>query len=167
MTLTQTDRLGLPLLAAGQAQKEVAHNEALLLLDMLCQPAVESADLSAPPGTPEPGQCWIVAATPTGDWSGMASALAAWTGNGWRFARPAPGWRAWVADRGGAMRFDGSQWADEEARGDGYFVGGQRVLAARQAAIAEPVGGASPDAEARAAIGAILAALRQHGLIAT
>ncbi len=167
MTLTQTDRLGLPLLAAGQAQKEVAHNEALLLLDMLCQPAAESADLSTPPSAPELGQCWIVSATPTGDWSGMDAALASWTGNGWRFARPIPGWRAWVADRGGTMRFDGSQWVDEAARSDGYFVDGQRVVAERQAAIAVPAGGANPDAEARAAIGEILAALRQHGLIAT
>jgi hypothetical protein len=42
--MTMTDqisaRLALPLLAAGQAGKEVTHNEALTRLDMLVQPAV-------------------------------------------------------------------------------------------------------------------------------
>ncbi len=167
MTPMHTDRLGLPLLAAGQAQKELAHNEALLLLDLIGQPVAQSADLTVPPGSPAAGQCWIVAPSASGDWAGMDGALAGWTDNGWRFAVPGEGWRAWVADRSQSMRFDGSAWTDEEARADGYFVAGDRVLAERQAAIANPAGGALVDDEARAAILAILAALRSHGLIAT
>ncbi len=95
MSLTQTDRIGLPLLAAGQAQKELAHNEALLLLDLVSQPVAQSADLTAPPGAPAAGQCWIVAPSASGDWAGRDGALAGWTDNGWRFAMPAEGWRAW------------------------------------------------------------------------
>jgi len=167
MTLTQTDRLGLPLLAAGQAQKELVHNEALLLLDVASQPVVESANLATPPVSPTAGQCWIVATSASGDWTGQEGAIAGWTDNGWRFVGPAAGWRAWVADRNQAMRFDGSGWIDEEARSDGYFVGGERVLAARQAAVADPAGGTMVDSEARSAVSAILAALRAHGLIAT
>lgn len=165
MPLMQTDRLGLPLLAAGQAQKEVAHNEALLLVDIACQPVAESADIAAPPPSPVAGQCWIVAASATGAWSGRERALAGWTANGWRFALPSPGWRAWVADRAQSMRFDGSDWIDEAVRNDGYFVDGDRVVGARQGAIATPSGGAIVDAEARSALGAILAMLRTHGLI--
>ncbi len=167
MSITQTDRLGLPLLAAGQAQKELAHNEALLLLDMVCQAVVQSADLAAPPASPAPGQCWIVAASASGDWSGRDGALPGWMDSGWRFATPAAGWRARVADRGHAMRFDGSAWADEEVRAERYFVAGNQVLASRQSAIADPGGGSTVDAEARSAILAILAVLRTHGLIAT
>jgi hypothetical protein len=167
MTSTSTDRLGLPLLAAGQAQKELAHNEALLLLDLVSQPVAQSADLASPPGSPIAGQCWIVAASATGDWSGRDGAMAGWTDNGWRFAAPGAGWRVWVADRGQSMRFDGTAWADEDVRSDGYFVAGDRVLAGRQAAIADPAGGATIDSNARAAVTAILAALRAHGLIAT
>ena len=44
-----TDRLRLPLLTAGQAQKEVTHNEALLLLDLLVHASVQSAGLTSPP----------------------------------------------------------------------------------------------------------------------
>lgn len=165
MPLIETDRLGLPLLAAGQAQKELAHNEALLLLDLIAQPVAQSADLAAPPSSPVAGQCWIVASAATGAWSGRDGALAGWTDNGWRFAMPAEGWRAWVIDRSQTMRFDGSGWTDEEARSDGYFVDGERVVSVRQAAIANPSGGATIDVEARTALAAILVALRTHGLI--
>jgi hypothetical protein len=167
MTLMQTDRLALPLLAAGQAEKELAHNEALLRLDIVSQPVVESADLTAPPGSPLAGQCWIVATGASGGWAGRDGAIAGWTDNGWRFVMPAAGWRAWIVDRGNAVRYDGTGWTDEEVRGDGYFVAGDRVLAGRQAAIANPTGGTTIDSEVRATVAAILAALRGHGLIAT
>ncbi|MFX4817188.1 DUF2793 domain-containing protein, partial [Acinetobacter baumannii] len=55
-----TSRLALPLLAAGQAQKEMFHNEALALIDLALAAAVESVGLNTPPATPEDGQCWIV-----------------------------------------------------------------------------------------------------------
>ena len=57
-----TPRWGLPLLFAGQAHKELAHNEALVLIDALLHGRVESAAINAPPKDPAPGQCWIVAA---------------------------------------------------------------------------------------------------------
>lgn len=167
MTLMQSDRLALPLLAAGQAQKELAHNEALLLLDMVTQAVVESADLTAPPASPAAGQCWIVAAAASGDWAGEEGAIAGWTGSGWRFVQPGAGWRAFVADRGHATRHDGVGWIDEEMRSDGYFVAGEQVIGARQPTIANPAGGATVDSEARTTLMAILAALRMHGLIAT
>lgn len=164
--MNETSRLGLPLLAAGQSQKELIHNEALGLIDLAVQACAESADLTAPPETPAIGQCWIVAVGAAQDWSGRDGALAAWTEGGWLFAMPAAGWRAWVKDRGHMMHFDTGGWADSPARGDGYYVAGLRVVGARQAAIADPSGGSSPDPEARAGLAAVLAALRAHGLIA-
>jgi len=46
-------------------------------------------------------------------------------------------------------------------------IGGEAVLGARQGAIAEPDGGSVVDTQARATLGAILAALRSHGLVAS
>lgn len=163
--MIETDRLGLPLLAAGQAQKEITHNEALGLIDLIAQAVVESADLSAPPATPEAGRCWAVAAGAAGDWAGREGAIAGWTAAGWLFLMPGTGWRAWARDRGHMIRFDGAAWVDGPVRGDGVYMDGVRVIAARQSAIAGPSGGATQDAEARSAIAAILAALRAHGLI--
>lgn len=161
-----SDRLALPLLHAGQAQKEIFHNEALIRLDMLVQGKAESADLAAPPASPLRGQCWIVAASATGAWAGHEGSLAAWTAGGWRFALPVEGMEMWVGDRSHRMEYRGGAWEDAAVREDGLYVAGERVVAAQQPAIADVSGGSAPDAEARAAVNEILAMLRLHGLIA-
>jgi hypothetical protein len=48
-------------LQAGQAQKELTHNEALALIDMLLHAQVESMTVATPPGGAVVGQCWVVA----------------------------------------------------------------------------------------------------------
>jgi len=163
--MMQTDRLRLPLLAAGQAQKEITHNEALSLLDVIAQAAVESMSLAIPPAAPEPGQCWIVAAGATGAWAGQTGAIACWTAAGWLFLAPGAGWRVCVRDRDQMIRFDGAVWRDGAVRNDGVYLDGKRVIAPRQDAIAAPAGGATRDEEARATLTALLGALRAHGLI--
>ena len=69
--MNATARFALPLLHAGQAQKELFHNEALVLADGLLQPCVEALGLDTPPPSPAPGQCWIVGDSPTGAWAGF------------------------------------------------------------------------------------------------
>ena len=101
-----TARLALPLLAMAQAQKEVTHNEALTLLDLLVQPVVEAGPLAAPPPSPGAGQGWIVGAGATGDWSGREGALALWTAGGWRFVAPSAGMRTLRLSDESWLRFD-------------------------------------------------------------
>jgi len=162
-----TARFALPFIASGQAQKELFHNEALARIDALLDPVVESVLLDAPPAAPAPGQCWIVGATPAGAWSGQALAIAAWTEDGWRFVAPRAGLRAWsLADRVSVM-FDGAAWELGALHARHVFVGGVPVVSGQQSAIADPSGGPVPDSQARAAISAILSALRAHGLIAS
>lgn len=141
-------RFTLPYLQPGQAQKEFFHNEALTTIDALLHPVAQTIGDDIPPATPGIGQCWIIGASPTGAWSGQPHEIALWSEGGWRFIAPAPGMMVWLAADG--------VWAREEA-------GGWRV----GAAIADPAGGATVDSQARAAINALLAALRSHGLIAT
>jgi hypothetical protein len=162
-----TPRLAMPLLHAGQAQKELDHNEALALLDIAAQAAVKSRGLDAPPAEPAEGACWIVGPTPVGEWAGHAGALAGWTAGGWRFVAPFPGLAAWVIDEGCSVRHLDGGWSIAPTHTSGVYVDGSRVLGARQPAIAEPVGGGAVDVEARVALAAVLAALRTHGLIAT
>lgn len=165
MTSDATPRWALPQLFAGQAQKEVFHNEALARIDMLLHGAVESADEDVPPTSPDEGQCWIVAEGASESWSGQDGSVACWTGGGWRFVAPRAGLRLRVVDRGHSMYFDGSDWQDAAARSDGFYVEGERIAGARQPAIANPVGGSSVDSEARSSLVAILNAMRSHGLI--
>ncbi|MDO7843755.1 DUF2793 domain-containing protein [Sphingomonas immobilis] len=161
-----TNRLKLPLLSAGQAQKELTHNEALTLIDMTVQPVVMAVEVNTPPPAPVAGQCWIVGAAPAGAWSGQANALAGWTAGGWRFVAPPEGCAVWSVADGAAARFLDGGWSTGVIRGARVEIDGTKVIGARLAAIAGPAGGATVDAEARTAIGAILAALREHGLIA-
>ena len=60
----------------------------------------------------------------------------------------------------------GGAWEPGVVRAREVRINAQKVVGPRQAAIAAPAGGATIDSEGRAAIGAILAALRSHGLIA-
>jgi hypothetical protein len=167
MTSDATPRWALPNLFAGQAQKELFHNEALARIDMLLHGQVESADEGTPPLSPGEGQCWIIAAGATGSWLGREGSVACWTDGGWRYAQPRAGLVLWVADRGHVMQFDGHGWADGAVRSDGLYAGGLRVVGTRRPAIDNPVGGGSIDSEARSSIAAILSAMRDHGLIET
>jgi hypothetical protein len=165
MTQDGTPRWDLPLLHAGQAQKELFHNEALARIDMLLHAGVGSADLIAPPASYGVGDCWIVAAGAVGVWAGRDGAVACWTDGGWRFVAPRVGLVVHVADRGHAMIYDGAVWVDGPLRADGIYVGGNRVVGGRGAAIADPGGEGVIDEGARGAIAEILSALRNHGLI--
>lgn len=166
MTQDATPRWDLPLLHAGQAQKELFHNEALARIDMLLHGTVESADLTEPPTLPAIGGCWIVADGADGAWTGQDGAIACWTEGGWRFVASRTGLAMGVADRGHAMVYDGVAWIDGPIRADGVYVGDVRVVGAREAAIANPAGGSIIDQGSRDAIGTILTTLRNHGLIA-
>ena len=162
----QTPRFALPLLQAGQAQKELDHNEALALVDAALHPLAQTVGDNAPPIGPTPGQSWVVGTAPTDAWAGRADALALWTGGGWRFLAPVVGMTIWCGATGRPARWDGSGWRDGDVVAARIVIAGTQVVGARRAAIADPAGGGAVDLEARAAITAILAALRGHGLIA-
>lgn len=159
-----TPRFGLPFILPGQAQKEVWHNEALVAIDSALHPAVETGPLAAPPAEPVAGQCWIVAAGATGAWNGADGRLALWTEGGWRFVAPQPGMAAWDKAAGFWRHWTGSAWSNGAIPASGLVIGGQQVVRNRQPAILTPSEGTVIDAEARAAIGAIIATLMSHGL---
>lgn len=163
---TTTARHALPLIAPGQAQKEMFHNEALSGVDALLHPAVEAVGAAVPPTDPAPGQSWVVGAGSSGAWAGQADALANWTEGGWRFHRPAAGMRVTVRGPQVDARWNGTAWVVGEVRCERVVVAGLPVLGARQAAIADPAGGTTVDVQARESVAGILAALRAHGLVA-
>ena len=140
-----TPRFALPLLFAGQAQKEFFVNEALLRADLLLQCVVE-AEVQAPPTAPTAGQAWLVGDAPEGVFAGHTGAIAGWTNDGWRF----------VAPREGSRVFDRSRLCFR------LYSGSWRSPSSPTPA----VGGTVVDSEARGAIAAILEALAASGVIA-
>jgi|GEM_PF-1070399 len=106
-----TPHLGLPLLAASQAQKHVTHNEALGLLDALVQLACLDKDLTAPPPSPAEGDRYlVVASNPGGAWAGFAGQVARYADGVWSGVVPKAGWLAYLVDEADLYVFDGAAW---------------------------------------------------------
>lgn len=110
--MTATPRLNLPAIEAAQAQKHVTHNEALVLLDALVQLAVESRVLTAPPGSPAEGSCYIPATGATGAWSTWDNQLALYSAGGWTKIIPKSGIKAWLKAERLTVTYEDGLWRD-------------------------------------------------------
>tara|TARA_B100001057_G_C22835037_1_gene944896 strand:+ start:765 stop:1223 length:459 start_codon:yes stop_codon:yes gene_type:complete len=139
-----TPRHALPNLFAAQAQKEFTVNEAFALIDALLHIAAEG-EASEPPASPADGECWIVGAEPSGEWSGQAGAIACRQGGTWLFLMPSEGLTLFDKAAGCTVRF-----------ADGWH---------RATPVALPDGGSTIDAEARTAIADIVGALESLGIL--
>lgn len=144
--MSATPRFALPLLAVAQAQKEMTHNESLMLLDALVHAAVEAGPLATPPVGPDAGQCWIVGPNPSDGWEKQENRLALWTVNGWRFAEARAGMQVTRVDDGARLRFDGARWVSP-------------------AIIEPPTGGSTIDLKARNVIASLILQLAAQGLL--
>jgi hypothetical protein len=109
--MTNTPHLALPLIDQNQAQKHVTHNEALRALDAIVHLSALDDSLSAPPGSPAEGDRYIVAASPTGAWTGKGGYVAAWQDGAWMFYAPQKGWRCYIATKTSVYVYDGAAWA--------------------------------------------------------
>ncbi len=108
--MDETANLLLPYILAAQAQKHVTHNEALRKLDTLVQISIVDRDLATPPVSPTDGARYIVAASPTGAWTGHATKIAAWQDGAWAFFAPRTGWLAWIEDEATPVVWNGTAW---------------------------------------------------------
>lgn len=142
---SRTPRHDLPLLFAGQAQKETFVNESLARLDALLHCAIEG-QAAEPPAAPVAGQCWLVAPGGAGAWAGAAGRIAAYESDNWLFFTPTDGMRVLNRATGQELRFHGT-WKSP----------------ARPAPVA---GGTTIDSEARAAIAALVQTLADVGIFA-
>ncbi|MEM6475417.1 MAG: DUF2793 domain-containing protein [Pseudomonadota bacterium] len=141
-----TPGFAIPLLFAGQSQKEFFINQAFGLIDSFMQRAVvESTDTT--PTAPEEGSAYRVLANASGAWSGYDDAIAIYIGGAWQFVTPTQGMAVFdrAAEKWLVFR---STWVSAEAQ-------------------TPPVGGAVVDSEARVAIDNLVNALRAVGVLPT
>lgn len=162
--MSETIRHALPLLSAGQAQKEITHNEAILAIDRQLHLAVQLRVLAAPPETPVAGHAYIIAAGAVDAWAGQSGNIASYDGFGWHFAEPVVGCVAWIVEEAVFSVYAGD-WSTGGWPATGLRVAGRDVLSATPASIAGPVGGLVVDSECRAALAYLLTALKDQGVV--
>lgn len=149
MSAQYSARYALPLLVTAQAQKEITHNEALVLIDALLHPVVQER-VSTPPvlEDDDTGKCWLVATSASGIWGGHDDEIACWIGGSWRY----------LSLPFGACVFDissNSEWRQTPA---GWLLAPE---------IADPSGGTVVDSQAREVIELLLEHFRTVGVVAT
>jgi len=108
--MTDTPRHAMPEIAAAQAQKHVTHNAALLILDALDNASVIDRDLATPPGSPAEGDTYLIAAAPTGAWTGQVGKIGFYAGAAWNFYPAFKGLMLYVADEAVFIVYNGAAW---------------------------------------------------------
>lgn len=141
---SSTPRFALPLLFAGQTQKEGFINEITARIDTLLFLAVEG-EANTPPATASDGKSWLVGDAPSGPWEAHPGQIASRQGGNWLFTIPVAGMRLFNKATGQDMRWD------------------QTWTSVRRPAA--PSGGNTVDAESRLAITAIIEALAAAGIV--
>lgn len=160
--MTTTTRYGLPQLQAGQAQKEITHNEAVGRIDALLHLVVESRHSAVP--ALETGTAWIVATSATGAFADQFGQIAVCDDGGWSVIAPRDGCIAFVRDESVFIHFAAGMWRDGWTV-PSVSVGGRALLGGPIVGVAAPTGGSVIDSEARGAVVQLLTALRGLGLI--
>jgi len=141
-----TARYQLPLLYAGQAQKEFTVNEAFALTDALLHCAIEG-EADDPPAAPEDGTAWLIGPAPTGSWAAHPGQIACRELGNWLFVTPRDGMRVLNRSSGQEIRFNDAWLAPPTP--------------------AVPTGGGTIDAEARATIADLIDRLVEAGIFAS
>lgn len=144
--MASTPNIGLPYLVTAQAQKEITHNEALVLIDAVISGLVEECHVDLPPVSPPIGRCWIVGQNPEDEWDVYPKHLAIATQGGWRFVAPQKNMYRRHRNEGTIFVFDGNDWQLPPE-------------------ILQPVGGSVVDVEARSVMAELLQLLEDHGVV--
>lgn len=160
--MTTTTRYGLPQLQAGQAQKEITHNEAVGRIDALLHLVVESRHSAVP--ALATGTAWIVAPSALGAFADQVGQIAVCDDNGWSMIAPRDGCIAFVRDEGVFIHFAAGTWRDGWTVSS-LSIGGRTLLGGPNVGVVPPSGGSVIDSEARAAIAQLLTGLRGLGLV--
>lgn len=108
-----TPILGMPELTEGQAIPEATVNEIARILE---QGAgwfrFLDRDLTAPPGGPSEGDCYLVGGSATGAWATHDGEIAHYLNGAWEFIDPQEGMGAGVLDENVAVAFLGGSWVE-------------------------------------------------------
>jgi hypothetical protein len=105
-------KLAADYLDEAQSAAHTKVNKFIALADAVAQLSMKDRDLTAPPGSPVDGDTYLVAASPTGAWSGKAGKIAVYFSATpeWLFVTPVEGWIGWLQDENKFIYYDGAAW---------------------------------------------------------
>ena len=118
-----TPRLGAPELTAGQAVPETTVNQQIRTIEAGAGHFIfKSRVVATPPASPADGDCYLIAASPTGVWSGKAGQIAFLINTAWAFITPIQGFTAWVNDEALLIGRGASVWSTLAVASAGTFL---------------------------------------------
>lgn len=117
MSVTTGPKKGYMISAADGDAFGVQFRALLRGLDTFLLAYVIDHTLATPPGSPANGAAYIVAASPTGAWSGHAGAITVWSTDNpaapsgeWEFYAPEAGWVVFTKNGNQQLYWSGSAW---------------------------------------------------------
>ncbi len=113
---SHTGRLKLPYIMQAQAQKEVTHNQALNILDVLVNTVVQSI-IDTPPDKVNESDIYIVGDNPQGIFDGNANHLAQFSEGGWSFYQPLNYMEVMVIEQTQKFTFVNNAWVPIDSVG--------------------------------------------------
>jgi hypothetical protein len=116
--VTTSPKFEFTRLVEGSAGAEVLVNDAQNKIDAVSGMSVISRDVATPPGSPVEGDAYIVAASPTGAWTGLAGKIVIYY-SGWITLTPWRGMVVHINSEDVVAFYTGSKWAG--LRGSGFM----------------------------------------------
>lgn len=104
-----TNNLKLPLLIQSQANKELCHNEALIIIDAILNNGIKLKDLTEPPETYSTGDLFLIGNNATGIYTNHDNQLTFYY-NGWHFLIPRAGMLLFSIVDAKLMYYNESSW---------------------------------------------------------
>ena len=112
MTASATSRLDLPFLQAGQALKNITHNEALQRLDSGLYLSCSDMAANTLPTTPVFGLTVIISKTPDATLLDRIGQIAVFVSDNWIWFIPSAGWSIWDETIETLRVFNGNYWVN-------------------------------------------------------
>lgn len=109
-TSTTTARLDLPFLQAGQALKNITHNEALQRLDSGLYLSCSDMAAESLPSAPHENLVILISQTSDAALSGRIGQIAVFVSGAWIWFTPKSGWMLWDETAKTLRIFDGINW---------------------------------------------------------
>src|SRR4051812_30944100 len=107
MSITTTPKLGAQFLPDSGASAWLYYNKNIAMMDVVVGSLIINRTTATPPGSPAAGDAYLVAASPTGVWTGKANNLAFYYNGSWSFVVPFAGLQLFVQAEYCAILYDG------------------------------------------------------------